>query len=169
MIVVYMVHFSGAHSIGRGRCQFIVDRLYNFSNTGKPDPTLNTNYLQTLRSICPNGGDGTKLVNMEPTTPNRLDNQFYTNLRAGKGFFQSDQELFNTSGAATKDIVNRFTSNQTLFLESFKASMIKMSKIGVLTGSQGEIRKQCNFVNGNSGLATVGTQESAEDGMDSSI
>ena len=83
---------------------------------------------------------------------------------------QSDQELFNTSGASTIDIVNRFSSNQTLFFEAFKASMIKMGNIGVLTGSQGEIRKQCNFVNGNSsGLATVATKESLEDDLVSSI
>ncbi|TKY72366.1 Peroxidase 54 [Spatholobus suberectus] len=85
-------------------------------------------------------------------------------------FVQSDQELFNTSGADTIAIVNSFSNNQTLFYENFKASMIKMSIIGALTGSQGEIRAQCNFVNGNSSsLATLATKESTDDGMVSSI
>jgi peroxidase len=78
--------------------------------------------------------------------------------------FSSDQELFSTSGADTIAIVNSFNNNQTLFFENFKASMIKMGNVGVLTGSQGEIRKQCNFINGNSGLATKVTRDSSEDG-----
>jgi peroxidase len=157
-------NISGAHTIGRGQCQFFVNRLYNFSNTGNPDPTLNTTYLQTLRSICPNNGPGTTLANLDLTTPDTFDSKYYSNLKIGKGLFSSDQELFSTSGADTIAIVNSFNNNQTLFFENFKASMIKMGNVGVLTGSQGEIRKQCNFINGNSGLATKVTRDSSEDG-----
>lgn len=82
--------------------------------------------------------------------------------------FQSDQELFSTSGSDTVAIVNSFNNNQTLFFEKFKASMIKMGNIGVLTGAQGEIRKQCNFVNGASvGLDSMVTRESSQDGVSS--
>lgn len=162
--------FSGGHTIGRGQCRFFVDRLYNFSNTGNPDTTLNTTYLQTLQALCPNGGPGTNLTNLDPTTPDTFDSNYYSNLQVGKGLFQSDQELFSTSGADTISIVNSFISNQTLFFENFKASMIKMGNIGVLTGSQGEIRKQCNFVNGNSsGFAIESSKKSSEDGMVSSF
>ncbi|AES64748.1 putative peroxidase [Medicago truncatula] len=163
-----LVALSGAHTIGRGQCRFFVDRLYNFSNTGNPDPTLNTTYLQTLRTICPNGGPGSTLTDLDPATPDTFDSAYYSNLRIQKGLFQSDQVLSSTSGADTIAIVNSFNNNQTLFFEAFKASMIKMSRIKVLTGSQGEIRKQCNFVNGNSGLATKVTRESSEDGIVSS-
>lgn len=161
--------FSGAHTIGRGQCKFFVDRLYNFSSTNNPDPTLNTTYLQTLQAICPNGGPGTTLTNLDLTTPDTFDSAYYSNLKIQKGLFQSDQELFSTSGADTIDIVNSFNDNQTLFFANFKASMIKMGNINVLTGSQGEIRQQCNFINGNSvDLATTVTRESSEDGIVSS-
>ncbi|KAK2394570.1 peroxidase [Trifolium repens] len=160
-----LVALSGAHTIGRGQCKFFVDRLYNFSNTGNPDPTLNTTYLQTLQSICPNSGPGTTLTNLDLTTPDTFDSAYYSNLKIGKGLFQSDQELFSTSGADTIAIVDSFNNNQTLFFENFKVSMVKMGNIGVLTGSQGEIRTQCNFVNGNSvGLATKVTRDSSQDG-----
>ncbi|MED6110293.1 hypothetical protein PIB30_041566 [Stylosanthes scabra] len=166
-----LVALSGAHTIGRAQCKFFSSRLYNFNNTGNPDPTLDAGYRQTLQSICPNGGPGTTLANLDVTTPDTFDNAYFSNLLSHKGLLQSDQELFSTPGANTTAIVNSFSSNQTLFFEAFKASMIKMGNIGVLTGSQGEIRKQCNFLNSNSaGLASVASKESSssEDGMVSS-
>ena len=143
--------------------------MYNFSNTGNPDPTLNTTYLQQLRNICPNGGPGTPLASFDPTTPDKFDKNYYSNLQVKKGLLQSDQELFSTSGADTISIVNNFATDQKAFFESFKAAMIKMGNIGVLTGNQGEIRKQCNFVNSKSvelGLVNVA---STEEGMVSSM
>lgn len=126
--------------------------------------------MQTLQAICPNGGPGTNLTDLDPTTPDTFDSNYYSNLQVGNGLFQSDQELFSTNGSDTISIVNSFANNQTLFFENFVASMIKMGNIGVLTGSQGEIRTQCNAVNGNSsGLASVVTKESSEDGMASSF
>jgi peroxidase len=141
------ISISGAHTFGRARCRFIVDRLYNFSNTGKPDPTLDTTYLKELQKQCPKNGDGNNRVNFDPTTPDTLDKNFYNNLQVKKGLLQSDQELFSTPGADTISIVNSFGANQNVFFQNFVNSMIKMGNIGVLTGNKGEIRKQCNFVN----------------------
>ncbi|RDX80762.1 Peroxidase 15, partial [Mucuna pruriens] len=161
-----LVVLSGAHTVGRAKCSTFIQRLYNFNSTGNPDTTLNATLLQSLQAICPNGGPGTNLTNLDLTTPDTFDSNYYSNLQLQNGLLQTDQELFKTSGADTIPIVNSFSSNQTLFFENFKASMIKMGNIGVLTGSQGEIRTQCNFVNGNSsGLATPATKESSQDGM----
>ena len=167
-----MLHSSGAHTFGRAHCSLFVSRLYNFSNTGSPDPSLNATYLQELRKICPNNGPGTTLTNFDPTTPDTFDKNYYSNLQVQKGLLQSDQELFSTSGADTISIVNKFSSDQNAFFESFKAAMIKMGNIGVLTGTKGEIRRHCNFVNTQSaelGLFNVASEESSEDGMVSSI
>ncbi|XP_029125264.1 peroxidase 15-like [Cajanus cajan] len=167
-----LVALSGAHTFGRAQCTAFVSRLYNFSGTGKPDPTLDTTYLQQLRKICPNGGPGTTLANLDPTTPDTLDKNYYSNLQVKKGLLQSDQELFSTAGADTISIVNKFSSDQDAFFKSFATSIIKMGKIGVLTGNKGEIRKQCNFVNKKSvelDIATVASQESSEEGKVSSI
>ena len=162
----------GAHTFGRARCTFITDRLYNFSSTGKPDPTLNTTYLQELRKICPNGGPPNNLANFDPTTPDKFDKNYYSNLQGKKGLLQSDQELFSTSGADTISIVNKFSADKNAFFDSFEAAMIKMGNIGVLTGKKGEIRKHCNFVNSKSvelGLVNVASTDSSEEGMVSSI
>ncbi|MFS7978366.1 putative hem peroxidase [Helianthus anomalus] len=40
-----MVTILGAHMMGRVRCINILDRLYNFNNTGKPDPTMEESTL----------------------------------------------------------------------------------------------------------------------------
>ncbi|PNY06531.1 peroxidase [Trifolium pratense] len=86
----YLVALSGAQTISRGRCKFFVDRLYHFCNTGNPDPILNTTYLQTLKSICPNNGPGTILTDLDLTTPDTCDSAYHSNLKIGKGLFQSD-------------------------------------------------------------------------------
>ena len=135
--------FSGAHTFGRAQCRTFNDRLYDFSGSGNPDPTINTTYLGTLQGICPQNGDDTVVTNLDLTTPNVFDNDYFSNLQIHKGLLQSDQELFSTTGADTIDIVNKFSSNQTAFFKAFVVSMIKMGNISPLTGMAGEIRLNC--------------------------
>ncbi|CAK7342312.1 unnamed protein product [Dovyalis caffra] len=103
-----LVTLSGAHTFGRAQCRRFSNRLYNFNGTGNPDPTLNSTYLTTLQKICPQNGSGTALANLDPTTSDGFDNNYFTNLQNNQGLLQSDQELFSTTGAATISIVNTF-------------------------------------------------------------
>ncbi|XP_054805940.1 peroxidase 15-like [Prosopis cineraria] len=103
-----LVALSGAHTFGRSHCRNFVDRLCNFSGTGQPDPTLNPWYLQKLRVICPQDGDGNNLTNLDLTTPDKFDKNYYTNLHFHAGLLNSDQVLFSTFGADTIPIVNSF-------------------------------------------------------------
>ncbi|KAF7144814.1 hypothetical protein RHSIM_Rhsim04G0096300 [Rhododendron simsii] len=144
-----LVALSGAHTFGRAQCRLFSNRLYNFNNTGNPDPTLNSTYLTTLQQICPQNGSGAALANLDPTTPNAFDNNYFSNLQSNQGLLQSDQELFSTPGASTISIVNSFASNQNAFFQNFAQSMINMGNIGPLTGSNGEIRLDCKKVNGS--------------------
>ncbi|KAJ6756259.1 PEROXIDASE 72-RELATED [Salix purpurea] len=144
-----VVALSGAHTFGRAQCRLFSNRLYNFSGTGSPDPTINSTYLTTLQQICPQNGNGSVLANLDPTTSDAFDNNYFTNLQNNQGLLQSDQELFSTTGSATITIVNSFSSNQTAFFQSFVQSMINMGNISPLTGSSGEIRSDCKKVNGS--------------------
>ncbi|KAM7523317.1 hypothetical protein LguiA_013219 [Lonicera macranthoides] len=141
-----LVALSGAHTFGKARCISFRDRLYNFSSTGNPDPTLDMTYLATFRQSCPNGGNANTLVDLDPATPNGFDNSYFTNLQNNRGLLQSDQELFSTSGS-TVAIVNRFGNSQSAFFTSFAQSMINMGNISPLTGTNGEIRSDCKRVN----------------------
>ena len=140
---------SGAHTFGRAQCSTFNHRLFNFNNTGGPDPSLNSTFLESLRQLCPQGGNDSVLTNLDLSTPDAFDNKYFANLQVQKGLLQTDQELLSTSGADTIPIVNNFTANQTAFFESFVVSMIKMGNIRVLTGTEGEIRLNCSRVNGN--------------------
>ena len=108
---------------------------------------MNATYLEMLRKVCPQRGNGSVLVNLDPTTPNTFDKNYYTNLQAQDGLLQSDKELFSTSGADTIEIVDRFSSDKTTFFESFVVSIIRMGNISPLTGTEGEIRLSCRKVN----------------------
>ncbi|XP_042515559.1 peroxidase A2-like [Macadamia integrifolia] len=147
-----LVALSGAHTFGRAQCRVFSFRLYNFNGTGKPDPTINSVYLKRLQKICPDGGNGSILTNLDPTTPDGFDNNYFSNLKNEKGLLQSDQELFSTSGADTVSIVKSYSSNQHKFFKSFVQSMIRMGNISPLTGCDGEIRLNCRRVNGDNSM-----------------
>ncbi|KAJ7295602.1 hypothetical protein O6H91_Y177200 [Diphasiastrum complanatum] len=146
-----MIALSGAHSLGFTHCDQIYGRLYNFS--GKPgltDPSINTTFAKTLKQQCPqnaSSSDPSIVIALDPSTPFLFDNAYYQNLREGRGCLTSDQTLFNDT--RTRNSVITFSQNQTAFFRAFVAAIGKMGNIGVLTGTQGEIRKDCATINSN--------------------
>ncbi|KAM6554038.1 hypothetical protein CsatB_014800 [Cannabis sativa] len=142
-----MIALSGAHSIGFSHCSKMSNRIYNFSpRTGRTiDPTLNRNYALQLRQMCPRNVDPRIAINMDPTTPRTFDNAYYKNLQQGKGLFTSDQILFTDN--RSKSVVNSFASSPAAFSKAFADAMTKLGRVGVLTGTKGEIRKDCTRPN----------------------
>ncbi|PKI33970.1 hypothetical protein CRG98_045638 [Punica granatum] len=104
--------------------------------TGGPDPTLDSAFLNTLRQICPPSDDGDTMTDLDSSSPDSFDNNYFTNLQNNQGLLRTDQEL--TSGAT--DIVNWFAGSQSEFFDAFARSMVKMGSSRPLTGSSGEIR-----------------------------
>jgi peroxidase len=78
-------------------------------------------------------------------TPTVFENNYYKNLLSKKGLLHSDQELFN--GGATDALVQSYVGSQSTFFADFVTGMIKMGDITPLTGSNGQIRKNCRRVN----------------------
>ncbi|KAK4753682.1 hypothetical protein SAY87_001786 [Trapa incisa] len=142
-----LVVLSGAHTFGRARCATFQHRLYNFSGTGKPDSTLDSSYLETLRQTCPESGSSSTLTDLDPSSPDSFDNSYYTNLQNNRGLLQTDQALLSNGTTASVSAVNRFAGSQSEFLDAFATSMVKMGGIRPLTGSSGEIRADCKRVN----------------------
>ncbi|XP_057434756.1 peroxidase 7-like [Lotus japonicus] len=138
-----LVTLSGSHTIGRSTCSSFADRLYNFSGTGKPDPSLNVYYLKLLRKRCQGVLD---LVHLDVITPRKFDTTYYTNLVRKVGLLSTDQSLF--SDARTAPFVEAFATQPFLFTSQFAVSMVKLGNVQVMTRpNEGEIRVNCNFIN----------------------
>ncbi|KDP21681.1 hypothetical protein JCGZ_03352 [Jatropha curcas] len=135
-----LVALTGSHTIGQARCTSFRARIYNETN-------IDNSFAQTRRSNCPrtNGTGDNNLAPLDLQTPTSFDNNYFKNLLNQKGLLHSDQQLFN--GGSTDSIVRTYSNGQSTFFSDFVAGMIKMGDISPLTGSQGEIRKNCRRMN----------------------
>ncbi|KAL3525341.1 hypothetical protein ACH5RR_013713 [Cinchona calisaya] len=144
--IVDLVALSGSHTIGNARCTSFRQRLYNQSGNGQPDFTLDQSYAYQLRGSCPRSGGDQNLFVLDFVTPTKFDNSYFKNLLASKGLLSSDQVLV-TKNAVSLELVKQYAQNNQLFFEQFAKSMLKMANISPLTGSKGEIRKNCRRIN----------------------
>ncbi|KAL9262727.1 Peroxidase 12-like protein [Drosera capensis] len=133
------VALSGAHTIGLSHCFSFLPRLYPTL-----DPTLDPTLAAKLKIVCPTN-TSTNTTNMDSLTPNTFDNKYYVNLVARRGLFTSDEDLFVQN--VTKGIMESFAEDEELFFDKFVKAIIKMGQVGVLTGTQGEIRLNCSLAN----------------------
>eukprot|EP00253_Pinus_taeda_P000910 PITA_00910 len=144
-----MVILSGAHTIGVSHCSSFTDRLYNFNTTVQTDPSLDPYYANlVLKAQCPKGDyrNNQTTVPMESKTSLILDNLYYAEVKAHRGLFTSDAALLTDPN--TLNIVNQNSGiDMIAWHKKFTAAMVKMGQIGVLTGSQGEIRVNCRCTN----------------------
>ncbi|KAL6311941.1 hypothetical protein AAG906_012076 [Vitis piasezkii] len=130
-----LVVLSGGHTLGTSHCSSFSSRLYNFSGKGDTDPDLDPNYIAKLKNKCKQG-DANSLVEMDPGSFKTFDESYYTLVGKRRGLFE------------TKAYVKlQATTHGSTFFKDFGVSMINMGRIGVLTGTSGEIRKECALVN----------------------
>ncbi|KAJ4779990.1 Peroxidase [Rhynchospora pubera] len=136
-----MVALSGAHTIGQARCTNFRDHIYN-------DTNIEASFARSsLQPVCPKltGSGDNNLAPLDTHTSTTFDNYYFKNLVSKRGLLHSDQELFN--GGSTDSQVKSYSSSSTAFFADFASAMIKMGDISPLTGSNGEIRKNCRKIN----------------------
>lgn len=133
-----LVALAGAHTIGQARCTNFRARIYNESN-------IDGSFAQLRRGNCPSNSGDNNLAPLDLQTPTSFDNNYYKNLVSLKGLLHSDQQLF--SNGSTSSQVQSYASNPSSFSSDFVSSIIKMGDISPLTGSNGEVRKNCRRVN----------------------
>ncbi|KAL8139470.1 hypothetical protein V2J09_005491 [Rumex salicifolius] len=124
-----------------------LDVLTQLDGTGKPDPTMDPALVQSLMSTCPSNQDGTQSQTFLDQTANSgdtFDTGYYNQILNSRGVTKIDQRLATDS--RTKNTVESLAQDSS-FSDKFGTAMIKMTGIGVLTGTQGEIRKKCSVVN----------------------
>ncbi|URE26771.1 peroxidase [Musa troglodytarum] len=135
--VTDLVVLSGAHTIGDGHCGIIRNRLYNFAGNGGTDPSLNATYAAFLKSRC---SPTDRTTTEQPVVRRPL----LRHPEAAGGLFQPDPALL-TDGKSNK-IVDKLLDSGG-FLDAFRKSITRMGDIGVLTGTDGQIRSDCRAVN----------------------
>ncbi|KFK42863.1 hypothetical protein AALP_AA1G048900 [Arabis alpina] len=140
-----LVVLSGAHTIGISNCGLVNPRIYNFTGKGDFDLSMNPSYVRTLKKRC-KPTDFRSPVDMDPGSAKKFDSHYYNAVAQKKGLFISDSALLNDidTGFYVKAQV---LTNGASFNKDFAESMVKLGKVGILTGKQGEIRNRCAFVN----------------------
>jgi peroxidase len=136
-----MVTLLGAHTVGVAHCGFFADRLSSF--TGKPDPTMAPALDTKLVKLCKSNTNGAAFL--DQNTSFVVDHEFYKQILLKKGIMQIDQQL--ALDKSTSTFVSNFATNGDKFVKRFASAMIKLGKVGVLVGKEGEIRKNCRVFN----------------------
>nr|XP_009384773.1 PREDICTED: peroxidase 4 [Musa acuminata subsp. malaccensis] len=136
-----MVALSGSHTIGLARCTSFRGHIYN-------DTNIDASFAKKRQANCPSasGSGDNNLAPLDLQTPTAFDNNYYKNLVRFKGLLHSDQQLYNVSDS-TDSLVKAYISSTGTFFSDFVSGMIKMGDIKPLTGSNGEIRKNCRKIN----------------------
>ncbi|CAL5424682.1 unnamed protein product [Camellia sinensis] len=142
-----MVALSGSHTIGQARCVVFQDRIYH-------DTNINSSFAKRRQENCPSTGyRGNNFAPLDYQSPKIFDNNYYKNLIIQKGLLHSDQVLHGDGSTDplvekySKSLVEIYSKDPEAFYSDFAAAMIKMGDIKPLTGSKGEIRKNCRKVN----------------------
>lgn len=135
-----MVALSGAHTIGQARCTSFRARAYN-------ETDIDASFAKTRQSQCPAtvGKGDNNLAPLDLQTPTGFDTKYFQNLINKKGLLHSDQVLYN--GGSTDSLVQTYSKDSETFNSDFVKAMIKMGDINPLTGTHGEIRKNCRKLN----------------------
>ncbi|GJN02997.1 hypothetical protein PR202_ga20393 [Eleusine coracana subsp. coracana] len=155
----YGVLFSGGpyYCVLLGRRDGLVANQSG-ANNGLPSPfesidkitqKFNAVGLNTTDVVVLSGGDGNQTTALDASSADVFDNRYYQNLLVQKGLLSSDQGLFSSPDgiASTKPLVQAYSSDGERFFCDFVKSMIKMGNISPLTGSAGQIRKNCRVAN----------------------
>ncbi|XP_052205485.1 peroxidase 43 [Diospyros lotus] len=145
-----LVLLTAAHTIGTTACFFMTRRLYNFRPGGGSDPAINAQFLEELKSRCPENGDVNVRLPIDRGSAQAFDNQILQNIRGGFAVLESDARLYDDEG--TRSVVDSYFGLLSPFVgpffeTDFVESIVKMGAIDVKTGSQGQIRRVCGAFN----------------------
>nr|CAB3446232.1 unnamed protein product [Digitaria exilis] len=123
-----MVALSGGHAIGSAACTFVDDTVRQVRCTASTVLDPNSTRVPLDK------------------TPAIFDNQYYVDLVDGNGVLNSDRVLVG-QGSDRAGQVQTYKTSKDSFFKDFAKAMAKMSEMGVLTGSQGQIRRVCSKLN----------------------
>ncbi|XP_057549663.1 peroxidase 5-like [Amaranthus tricolor] len=146
-----LVVLDGAHSIGQTRCLNTIADSDSLVGLDDAANLVDRKFQQMIkRKFCPESQKDLFWNMTTPLVPAKPDISnwgvtYYENMLNGKSLIPSDIAL--AVDPRTKEIVEYYASHHAKWQKKFNEAMIKMGKINVLTGDQGEIRKTCRWIN----------------------
>ncbi|CAD6264281.1 unnamed protein product [Miscanthus lutarioriparius] len=142
------VALLGAHSIGKVRCRFFADRIYDFAGTGAPDDSIDPDMVGEMRAVCGgDGDDGAAAMEMGYYRQGRevgFGAHYYAKLLEGRGILRADQQLTAGSTVRWVRVYASGARGEEVFREDFAHAMVKLSALAPLTGSAGQVRISCS-------------------------
>ncbi|KAI3902451.1 hypothetical protein MKW92_047823 [Papaver armeniacum] len=137
-----LVTLSGAHTIGFTHCIEFASRIFH------NDTTLNSTIREKVIHSCPFPKiDRNVAEALDQTSEFVFDNKFYKSLRQRKGLLLTDHVLAFGENDVSRKLVYRYSEDQELFFQEFAKAMVKLGRVGVKTGNEGEIRRDCKKFN----------------------
>ncbi|RZC79978.1 hypothetical protein C5167_042549 [Papaver somniferum] len=137
-----LVTLSGAHTIGFTHCIEFASRIFH------NDTTLNSTIREKVILSCPFPKiDRNVAEALDQTSEFVFDNKFYKSLRQRKGLLLTDHVLAFGENDVSRKLVYRYSEDQELFFQEFAKAMVKLGRVGVKTGNEGQIRRDCKKFN----------------------
>lgn len=139
-----MTVLSAAHTLGVAHCPSFSSRLYNYSGAGDQDPSLDAEYAKNLTAVCSSPSNVASVQPLDPVSPTTFDMGYFQSVYNHQALLASDAALLQDS--FTAPYVTLMATNASYaptFFDDFAASMLNMGRIGVRTGTDGEIRATC--------------------------
>ncbi|GMH31123.1 hypothetical protein Nepgr_032966 [Nepenthes gracilis] len=156
-----LVALLGSHSIGISRCFNTIANEDFVNVVPGVRSILDERFERVVKEkYCPELMKGTAPFNIDSELSLSLKSfiwkierhddfnwgiSFYRNILKGEGLLPSDVGLVADNN--TREIVDRFAANATMWASHFRDAMIRLGNLDVLTGEEGEIRKVCGYVN----------------------
>ncbi|XP_059295489.1 peroxidase 21-like [Lycium ferocissimum] len=165
-----VVALLGAHRCGKTHCIKLVHHLHP-----EGDPQLNLEHVPHMLKKCPDPIPNPKAVQYvgnDRGTRMKLDNNYYRNILDNKELMLVDHQLAvdkktrqyvkkiaKNEGYFFKEFaraitvlsennpVKKMAKNEGCFFKEFARAITVLSENNPLTGTKGEIRKQCNLAN----------------------
>lgn len=159
--------------MGSIHCKFFEDRLYNFSGSSRPDPSLKMEFLNLMRSRCSKfPAASTPELSVAPSpsigsgqspAPSMVEPETMMNYE-GPELEQAEDPVFGTpyyrsllegrgilftdqqlmASEETGSWVRAYAWDTALFRKDFAEAMLKLSNLQVSTAPNGQVRLNCS-------------------------
>ncbi|KAH7290533.1 hypothetical protein KP509_30G052200 [Ceratopteris richardii] len=145
MTIEETVALLGSHTLGVSHCKSFYNRL-----EPQLDKSMSPALAEDLKLLCHGQKVVTNATNLLAAFNDRtnlvFDNQYFSDLAAGRGLLAVDANL--ASDPRTSQIVLRFSASEREFFNAYVTAFLKLTQAAVLSDhDDAEVRTNCSAIN----------------------